>query len=177
MPIDVVLPYLEAGSYVVTIAGFPLALTLYIREKRKDRWEREQRAFDELDDKYIQFMQLCLEHPEVDVSEVPLEGRESLTCEQLRAEHALFAILISLFERAFVMFEDQDSDYRERQWGGWEKLIRSYTVRSNFRRVWAEIGSQFDSRFQRFMADLTDRVKDCAVDPPTMSKPEPCGEK
>lgn len=161
---------LEALANLVTIVGLPFAIRVLIRERRlereemmRDRKQREERAFDELDDKYVEFMRLCAAHPNLDVLEIPLSGDDEPSEGRLRAEHALLAILISLFERAYLMiFENQDSSFRERQWTGWESLMRSYARRPGFRRVWDSIGHQFDRGFGEHMAGL---LKQTSVTP------------
>ncbi len=50
--------------------------------------------------------------------ELPLPDAHEPTPAQLRMEHALLAIAISLFESAFVMYRGQDSDVRKAQFKG-----------------------------------------------------------
>jgi hypothetical protein len=133
--------YLQVFAHLTTIAGVPTGIWLYYTEKQKEREAgekerkaREEKTFDELDDKYVEFMQLCLQHTDVDVFDPPLGDEYNPNPAQLRAEHALFAILISLFERAFVMFEYQELAFRQRQWDGWESLMKAYCYRKAFRR-------------------------------------------
>ncbi len=58
---------LEMLSYIATILGIPLALLLFWDEKRKERRDREYGTYDALDNKYIEFLQLLLEYPHLDV--------------------------------------------------------------------------------------------------------------
>jgi hypothetical protein len=57
--------YLEAATYLITLIGVPVAITVYIREQNLQRAEREYGTFDALDAKYIEVQQLCLEYPEL----------------------------------------------------------------------------------------------------------------
>jgi hypothetical protein len=158
MSLDVVFKLLEGLTALVTIVGLPLAIITFKQERERDRREmslnRQQRRdqiFDELDQRYVEFMRLCAEHPELDVMELPLPDPYEPTPTQLRVEHALLAILLSLFESAFVMYEGEDSKIRRRQFDGWKILIEAYASRPSFRRVWSTIGPQFDKGFQKFM--------------------------
>jgi hypothetical protein len=135
----------EIVAYLVTIGGVPGAVALFYLQKRKEREEREERAFDELDDKYVEFMALCLQHRNVDVLDPPLPDDYEPDADQRRIEHALFAILISLFERAHVMYNDL---YETSQWQVWILFMKSYCNRKSFLRVWKAIGNQFDPKFQ-----------------------------
>jgi hypothetical protein len=145
--------WLELAAHLITIGGVPVAIVLFVGEKRRERREREEHAFDDLDDAYCDFMRLCLKHPEADVFELPMDEPSRPSASQLRTEHTLFAILISLFERAFLMFEEQHQAFRRRQWDGWVLFMKRYSNRGNFQRVWGSIGKQFDTRFQRFVDD------------------------
>jgi hypothetical protein len=151
MNIELLSEYLQLAQYGVTFVGVPVAIGLFIREKRRERRSREDRAFDELDQAYVQFMRLCLEHPEVDADE-PSSAKISRLRE--RTQDYLFAILISLFERVHLAFEGQHKEFRQRQRLGWIMFMESYTCRNNFRRVWNDIGAQFDTGFQHFMLGL-----------------------
>jgi hypothetical protein len=37
------------------------------------------------------------------------------------------------------------------QWKGWEEYADEFLSRPAFREVWAEVGGEFDTRFQGFM--------------------------
>ena len=79
MNLDAVFKLLEGLTALVTIVGLPLAIITFKQERERDRREmsmnRQQRRdqiFDELDQRYVEFMRLCVEHPELDVMELPL---------------------------------------------------------------------------------------------------------
>nr|CBX28143.1 unknown protein [uncultured Desulfobacterium sp.] len=68
-----------------------------------------------------------------------------------RQEQVLFLILISILERAYLMYHDQSTDIKKRQWTGWVEYIRDYCRKENFRRRWPTLGPQFDKGFVTFM--------------------------
>jgi hypothetical protein len=135
---------------VVTIAGVPVGIGVFLYHKRRERIEREERSFDELDGAYVQFMRLCVDHPELDVFPSPASRSLELTPRQKREEEAILAILISLFERVHLAYEDQSDAFRQRQRDGWVEFMRSYAARENVCRVWNTIGKQFDKGFQNY---------------------------
>src|SRR5262245_34445858 len=145
MTLETFLKLLEGVVSVVTIAGLAFAYYTFTQERARSRQQRRDQVFDELDQRYVEFMRLCVDHPDLDVMELPLPEPREPTPTQLRREYALLAILISLFESAEVMYRDQDSDVRKAQFEGWRTLMKSYANRPGFRRVWGSIGTQFDT--------------------------------
>jgi hypothetical protein len=155
MSVDDLKTWTDIASNAVTVVGLPgvvIALGSNIlvmwKARETERKVQEERAFDELDDKYVEFMRLCVEHPDVDVLNPPLGDEYKPNEKQRRIEHALFAILISLFERARIMYNGL---YESPRWKGWVACMESYCNRQSFRREWEAIGSQFDIEFQNFM--------------------------
>ena len=159
MEFDKLLMISELISYVVTSISLPLAIYTFVLQKQKDKESDEEKTFHQLDESYVSFLELCLNHPDLDVFDLPTSKSYSPTEDQLRREQAIFGILISLFERSHVMFRDKSPDFRGAQWDGWVKYIKSYCYRPNFERVWDKIGDQFDSEFYEFMKKLIIETK------------------
>lgn len=159
MNISILTDYLKVAAHIVTILGLPLAIFLYYQEKKKERRDREYGTYNALDDKYIQFLELCIEHADLDVFDVPLEDRNKSSPKQRRQEQILFTILISILERAFLMYKDQSSEIKKRQWTGWVDYMRDYCSRENFRREWKKLGEQFDTEFVGLMNRLIAEAK------------------
>jgi hypothetical protein len=147
---------LQAGANLVTIfgiffalIGIVLSLRAFLNERRKDHLEKEYGTFDSLDNKYVEFMYACTQHPQLDLFSEPLGPDRIATKEDLVTERALFSVLISIFERAFVMFERRaGEDIKNLQYDGWVKCMRSYCMRDSFVHEWKKIGDQFDIKFQ-----------------------------
>ncbi|MCK4585759.1 MAG: hypothetical protein KAU29_00330 [Gammaproteobacteria bacterium] len=144
---DVISQYLEAVTFIITIMGVPAAIFIYLKEQKNQRIEREYGTFDALDEKYIEIQQLCIEHPELDVFDSPFSNPKELSEEQKKQEEAILLIRISIFERAFLMYQRTTSQSKKDQWEGWELEITEWLSRSNFRIVWEEHGSYFDKSF------------------------------
>lgn len=64
------------------------------REKIRERRDREYGTYNALDDKYVQFLEMCLEHPDLDVFDVPRQDRRQPTEAERRQEQMLLTILI-----------------------------------------------------------------------------------
>ena len=143
---------LEVVSQCIVVIGFPLALFQYYLATRKEQKDREYGTYDELDDKYIEYQKLCLEHPELDVWDVPdVSPLNTRTPELVKKELQLFTVLFSIFERAFLMYADMSTELKKTQWSGWDGYIKSYCKRPNFRDAWKRSGSTFDTKFEKYM--------------------------
>lgn len=144
---DVISQYLEAVTFIITIMGLPAAIFIYLKEQKSQRLEREYGTFDALDQKYIEIQQLCLEHSELDVFDSPYANPKKLSEEEKKQEEAILLIRISIFERAFLMYQRTTSKSKKGQWKGWELEINEWLERDNFRSTWSEHGPYFDKSF------------------------------
>jgi hypothetical protein len=127
-----------------------LALVEYRKKTKKERIERENAAFKELDDKYILFLQICLENIELDIFDYADQDPIRLDCFQKKKELISFHILFSIFERAFLMYQGQSDIIKRKQWAGWDMYIENYVSRKNFREAWG-IDRTFDSQFVEYI--------------------------
>jgi hypothetical protein len=146
--------FLQIIAHLVTLVGLPLAIWLYLQEKRRAGHARAYGAWHSLDDQYHHFLELCLARPELDVFEPPLPDAGEVTPAQIRQERIMFRMLLGLFQRAYVMFHDPTTDVEERQWSEWVARMREYAARENFRLAWLELGPRFEVEFVGFMDDL-----------------------
>lgn len=146
--------YLEVINKLVVILGLPLAYFQFIKAKRKERRDREYGTYNALDEKYLEFQRLCLEHPYLDIYDIPDKDPKDLTEQQKKEELILFTMLFSIFERAYLLYSDQDSDIKKKQWIGWDLYIKSYCERENFLNAWEVSGSTFDTDFEAYIKDI-----------------------
>ena len=113
--------------------------------------DRELGTYNALDEKYIEYQQICMKHPGLDVFDVPHPSPPALSPEDERKQLILFTVLMSIFERAFLMYRDQATSVKQRQWEGWDAYIQSFCQRENFRQAWKISGTTFDTDFQAYM--------------------------
>lgn len=126
------LEWLEALSYVVTIFGFPLAIWAFLDEKRKDRLEGEEELYQRLSDEYTNFLELVLNNADLHLMQG--EGREfKLNDQQIERRLAIYGILISIFERAYILvYDDNMSRQTRRLWLSWEDYMREWCRKKDF---------------------------------------------
>jgi len=142
---------LEIASYVVIVLGIPAGLVQYIINKRKERETQEYETYHALDERFMDYQLLCLQNPQLDVFDIPEERPVSINQLEKKKELIIFTVLFSIFERAYLMYKDQPSELKKRQWIGWHSYIESFCKRENFRNAWEKSGSMFDDEFQSYM--------------------------
>jgi hypothetical protein len=142
---------LELASYVVVVLGVPTGIVQYVQAKRREREDRERHIFDAVSASYIEFQHLCLERPYLDVFDIPDERPEQLTPRQEKEEVIAFAVLFSIFERAYLLYSEHPTPITSGQWREWDTHIRGYFRRGNFRRAWRQGSSSYDPRFVAYM--------------------------
>ncbi len=140
---------------ILTLVGLFVALRSYRAERERERLEKAYGTFDDLDNKYVEFMYKCTEYPHLDLFSEPARSGRQISEADLLVERALYAVLISIFERAYLMFERHaDKEAKDRQYAGWVECMKSYCTRESFLNEWNTIGHQFDTGFQQEMNAL-----------------------
>ncbi len=122
----------ELLSYVVTVIGLPLAIALFVYEQRKERGNEEEAVYQLLSDNYQDFLKTALEHSELrlfSTAQTP-----SLSDEQRERMLIIFSMLVSLFERAYLLiYEDSMSAHQLRLWQSWADYMEEWCQREDFR--------------------------------------------
>jgi hypothetical protein len=145
------LDYLDAASKIIVILGLPIAYLQYRRTKKKERKDREYGTYNSLDEKFLEFQKLCLTHSYLDVFDVADSNPINLNQHQQKEETIIFTMLFSIFERAYLLYSDQGTSIKKKQWIGWDLYIKSFCERKNFLRAWKVSGTTFDSDFEKYM--------------------------
>ena len=145
---------LEMLSHLVTIVGLPLAILTFVLEQRKERQNEEEEIFQRLSDEYREFLKLVLDN--ADLHLLRREGnREELTEEQQERRQAIFGILISLFERAYLLvYEDKMDKQTRRMWQSWEDYMREWVRRADFRDALPTLLEGEDEEFTHYISEL-----------------------
>lgn len=143
--------YLQIVSYLAVVFGIPWGLYQHYRAVKREQLDRERGTYDALDEKYLEYQRLCLAHPTLDVFDLPLSPRSPLSPQEERQELIILTMLMSIFERAYLMYSDQSSSIKHQQWSGWDEYIQSFCSRESFRKTWKASGKTFDKRFEDYM--------------------------
>ncbi len=145
---------LEMLSYIVTIVALPLAIFTFVLEQRKERQNEEEEIYQRLSDEYREFLKLVLDN--ADLHLLRREGsREELTGEQQERRQAIFGILISLFERAYLLvYEPKMDKQTRRMWQSWEDYMREWVRRTDFRDALPMLLEGEDEEFTHYISEL-----------------------
>ena len=109
----------ELLSYIVTVLGLPLAMAVFLYEKRKERIAEEEEVYAALANSYQDFLKLALENP--DLRLMSQTRTHDLSAEQRERMSAIFGMLIALFERAYLLLYETDLTGKDaRRWRSWE---------------------------------------------------------
>jgi hypothetical protein len=145
---------MELLSYAVTVFGLPFAIVVYLLEQRKERRNEEEEIFQRLSDEYREFLKLVLDN--ADLHLLRREGiRGELNEDQKERRHAIFGILISLFERAYLLvYEPRMDKQTRRMWQSWEDYMREWVRRADFRDALPSLLEGEDEEFTHYLSEL-----------------------
>jgi hypothetical protein len=143
----------ELASYVVTVLGLPLAIYVFLREQKRARENEEEEAYQTMSDAYNTFLRLVLENADL---KLRTEARtHDLTDEQRERMKVLLEMLISLFERAYILLYDAEMTPRQaRRWQSWEDYMREWCRREDFRSMLPELLRGEDPDFGGYITRL-----------------------
>lgn len=143
----------ELASYVVTVVGLPLAIAAYVYEQRKERANEEEAVYQLLSDNYQDFLKVVLENADLKLFSTP--RMIDLSAEQRERMMAIFGMLISLFERAYLLlYEPKLTPSQLRRWRSWEDYMREWVRREVFRSQLAELVQGEDPEFVAYIQSL-----------------------
>ena len=148
--------WLEALSYIVTILGFPAAIFVFTYEHRRRLANEESELHRNLSEEYDNFLRLVLDN-----ADLLLLRRTSppptFSEEQSERKEILFRMLVSLFEKAFIILHDEDMGREaRRRWLSWEDDMREWCRREDFRAALPELLEGEDDEFSRHIQGIAE---------------------
>ncbi len=143
----------ELLSYIVTVFGLPFAIAAFMLEQRKERENEDEEVYQLLTRDYTDFLKLVMENPDLKLrSETETEN---LSEDQRERVLVLFEILISLFERAYLLSYEEDMSKKQmRRWLSWEDYMREWCRREDFRKRLPRLLQGEDPDFSSYILKL-----------------------
>ena len=152
------MPVLEALSYIVTILGFPTAVFVFLYEQRKSRSNEVDELHRRLSEEYDNFLKLALDHADLSLFRRERSPSE-FTEEQLERRDLMFRMLISLFEKAYIiLYAEGMSTEAQRRWNSWEDDMREWCQREDFRAILPTLLEGEDDAFSRHILGVAERA-------------------
>lgn len=143
----------ELLSYVVTVIGLPMAISVFIFEQRKERNNEEEEVYQLLSDNYQEFLKVTLEHP--DLRLFASEETPALSEQQRERMFIIFSMLISLFERAYLLLYEGDMNPKQlRRWRSWEDYMGEWCSRADFHAALPALLRGEDPEFSDYIQKL-----------------------
>ncbi|MDE2598146.1 MAG: hypothetical protein KGL40_00835 [Rhodocyclaceae bacterium] len=143
----------ELLSYIVTVVGLPLAIFVFLYEQRKERENEDEEVYQLVSDNYQDFLKIALENPDLRLfSAAAVEG---LSDEQKERQFIIFTMLVSLFERAYLLMYDANMSPRQaRRWNSWEDFMMEWCRKPHFRALLPQLLHGEDPGFVRHVEKI-----------------------
>lgn len=148
--------WLEALSYVVTILGFPAAIFVILHEERLRRKNEVSELHRNLSEEYDNFLRMVMDNADLLLlSKASLP--EPVSDEQRERTDIIFRMLVSLFEKAFIILYEKDLEGDARRcWSSWEDDMIEWCRRKDFRMCLPDLLEGEDDEFSRYLLNLSE---------------------
>lgn len=151
-----------ANIVILLLTLLPAFASIWWQLKKANE-DRENGTYDSLDVRFTRFLEVCTEYPELEVYNPLRNNWSELDEKQTRRQLLLYQMLVSIFERAYLLYNDTHtlkSKSRRNQWSGWERYMGYYAAHPTFKYAWIDeqIGADMDKSFQKFMENKMDNA-------------------
>lgn len=139
----------------MTVIGLPLAIIVFLYEQHKERNNEEDAVYQLLSDNYQDFLKVTLDNP--DLRLFSTEKTPQLSEEQRERMLIIFSMLISLFERAYLLlYERHMTSKQQRRWRSWEDYMHEWCQREDFRATLPALLHGEDPDFVDYLRSLAE---------------------
>ena len=152
----------ELWSFIVTTLGLPFGIGIFLWQQRKERENEDEEGYQLLSDAYNDFLKVVLAHPDLQLrSNEPLQNRSS---EQNERMLVVFDMLISLFERAYlVAYKPTMSEEERRRWNSWDDYMREWCRRDDFHNAMPLLLRGEDPDFQAYIRRVATQERESLI--------------
>jgi hypothetical protein len=140
----------ELASFVVTVIGLPFAIAVFLLQQRQERDNEDEEAYQMLSDAYNDFLKIVLANADLQLRTSTALG--SPTPEQNERMMVIFDMLVSLFERAYlVAYKEDMTPTEKRRWNSWDDYMREWCRREEFHNALPLLLRGEDPAFQDYI--------------------------
>lgn len=145
----------EFSFYAVETFALPFAIIVFLIERRKQRQSDEEELYQRLSDEYMSFLKLVLDNADLQlIRKSPAIA--VLSEEQMERKLVLFGILVSIFERAYILvYEEKMNKQTARLWSSWEDYMRDWCKRPDFRSALPDLLEGEDPEFRAHIEGIS----------------------
>ena len=142
----------------MTALGLPVAIVIFMWQQRKERENEDEEGYQLLSNAYNDFLKVVLAHPDLQLrSNEPLASR---TPEQTERMLVIFDMLVSLFERSYLIaYKPKMSDEERRRWNSWDDYMREWCRRDDFYNAMPLLLRGEDPDFQTYIRRVADEER------------------
>jgi hypothetical protein len=153
---------LEVASLFVTVVGLPFAVWVFMAQQRKERENEEEEGYQHLSDAYNAFLQVVLDNADLQLRSAP--ALPNPTAQQNERMLVIFDMLISLFERAYlVAYKDEMDATERRRWNSWDDYMREWCRRDDFFNALPLLLRGEDPEFQHYIKRVAQEERGTAI--------------
>jgi hypothetical protein len=140
----------ELASFVVTVVGLPFAIGVFLLQQRQERENEDEAAYQQLSDAYTEFLKIVLANADLQLR--TSGALPNPTPEQNERMMVIFDMLVSLFERAYlVAYKDDMTPTERRRWNSWDDYMREWCRRDDFHNALPLLLRGEDPGFQTYI--------------------------
>ncbi|MRX49541.1 hypothetical protein GI374_03595 [Paracoccus sp. S-4012] len=155
----------DLASRIVISLGLPFSIFVFLYERRKEREADAVEVNEALSAAYTDFLKLVIQNPDLSLSSD--RSTPGLNEEQRERMNAIFEILTSIFQRAYLLgFGRNLTGKRGKRWRAWEAYMRQWCRRDDYRARLAALLPIEDPDFARFIRRIAAEEEARAEQPP-----------
>ncbi|MDO5659242.1 MAG: hypothetical protein Q4G36_13095 [Paracoccus sp. (in: a-proteobacteria)] len=148
---------IETISAFVTALGVPFAIFVFWKQRQRERENEEIAIYESITSDYNDFLRLLTRHSDLRLWSKPSTG--PLTEEQEERLMILFDLLVSLFERAWLLsWSPKMTKAEARRWAAWDNYMREWIEREDFAAHLPELLQASDPDFVAYVNRLAGEV-------------------
>lgn len=122
---------IEMLSNLVTALGLPFGIYVFWKQRQRENENEEIAIYESITSDYNEFLRLLTQHSDLKLWSKTSTG--PLTEEQEERLMILFDLLMSLFERAWLLsWSPKMTPAEARRWAAWDNSIREWLNREDF---------------------------------------------
>ena len=154
----------ELASFIVTVVALPFAIVFFAWEQRKERDNEEEEGYQLLSNAYNDFLKIVLANPDLHLrTNEPLANP---TIEQTERMLVIFDMLMSLFERAYlVAYKPKMTETEARRWNSWDDYMREWCHRDDFYNALPLMLRGEDPEFQSYLRRIAQEERGAIIQP------------